>query len=322
MPATEKMTKRWCFTVNNPGEWKPEYKDGMDFLIWQYEIGENGTEHIQGYVRFANRKRMSTAKRELTDRAHMEPAKGTEADNKAYCTKAETRKAGTEPTEKGTFKGEEGKQGKRTDLEEIAQEIKSGAAMTTIAEKYPADFIRYHQGLQALQETIAPRPPVARDVTVWVWWGPTGVGKTHRARTAFPEIYDVIPGRDTWGHYRGEKEILFDEFNHELWTIQEMNRFLDKWRCPLSCRYRDKYAAWTLVVICSNSPPESWWPQHANSFLMNAFLRRISATTYVSTKEQEVLVSMIPSSSPTMSQPSPISNGGSDALPPQMQDDE
>jgi len=84
--------------------------------------------------------------------------------------------------------------------------------------------------------------------------------------------------REAWsgplGSYRGEKEILFDEFDHELWPITAMNRYLDKWRCLLDARYNDRYAAWERVVICANSNPQSWYPSAA-PLLLDAFRRRI-----------------------------------------------
>jgi len=43
------------------------------------------------------------------------------------------------------------------------------------------------------------------------------------------------------GATEGRRRFYFDEFDHELWPITAMNRYLDKWRCLLDARYNDRY---------------------------------------------------------------------------------
>ena len=54
MPVTEGAAKRWCFTINNPTSddkfWEDsEHEEQMDFIAVQYEVGEMGTPHYQGF---------------------------------------------------------------------------------------------------------------------------------------------------------------------------------------------------------------------------------------------------------------------------------
>lgn len=165
-------------------------------------------------------------------------------------------------------------QGKRSDLEAIAQAAADGKDPTWIAERYPGDFIRYHAGITKLCSLTGPKPPAERDVEIFVMWGPTGTGKTHRTMTTWPNAFAVIPGRDPWGMYNGEETIFFDEFDPSLWPVTAMNRYLDKWRVLLDARYNNKYGAWTRVVICANSNPASWYADQAAP-LQDAFRRRI-----------------------------------------------
>jgi len=77
----------------------------MKYLVWQMEIAPTtGMQHVQGYVRFSVKKELQTARRLLSDRAHLQEAKGTEQQNKDYCTK----EGGTEKTEHGEFDAEAG----------------------------------------------------------------------------------------------------------------------------------------------------------------------------------------------------------------------
>ena len=136
-----------------------------------------------------------------------EQARGSEEQNKAYCTKEDTRESG--PFEFGVYDKDAGKQGNRSDLAEIAMMARRGAALQEIADAHPGDYIRYHAGIQALHLLIAPPPPVGRDVTVTVLWGPTGTGKTHRVLARWPTCYMVDAGRDPWGNYNREAYYLF-----------------------------------------------------------------------------------------------------------------
>jgi len=285
--ATKGMSTRWCFTFNNaPTEWAPPTGTEIKYMVWQRERGAEGTEHVQGYVRFSSRKRLSAAKAWFcAPEIHMEVARGSEEQNKAYCTKEDTRIAG--PTEYGEYDKSAGKQGKRTDLDAIADMIQQGSSVKEVAIEHPGDYMRYHAGIEKFKQLMEPLPPNEREVQVTVLWGETNTGKTHRARTGYPEIYEVKPGRDPWGKYSGQAQILFDEFDDQKWTIQEMNRYCDKWRCGLDCRYADRYAAWTLVVICSNTEPYTWWPNSPQA-LRQAFWRRLTQMVEVLSKEQEV----------------------------------
>lgn len=107
---------RWCFTINN-FTLEPAFHASMDYLVYGIERGESGTPHLQGYVRFKCRKALATVKSLLDSRAHLEKAKGDEKSNREYCTKDGNFK------EFGTYDEKAGKQGHRSDLEDIAQDI-------------------------------------------------------------------------------------------------------------------------------------------------------------------------------------------------------
>lgn len=279
-------SNRWMCTVFD-NVWTPTFTPEMLFATWQRETcPETGRIHVHIYVRFQGRKRMQTVKN-IFMRAdmHCERAQGTEAECTDYCEKEPRLEAGTR-WNPNNYDGNIGKQGRRTDLEAISEKCSAGTSIREIALAHPGDFIRYHAGIQALHAQVAPRPPVARDVTITIYWGRTRLGKTHRVMTRYPDCYCVKPGRDAWGLYRGEECIFFDEFNWKQWPITEMNRYLDKWRVLLDCRYRDSFAAWTHVAICANSSPVSWysnedWP------LVEAFRRRIEHSSFLVLSQEQ-----------------------------------
>lgn len=269
------MSFRWTCTVHvrTRDEYDPSAictKDGVAFACWGFESAPTtGQLHWHVYIRFTSKKRLSTVKSFLErDDAHCELCKGSEQANIDYCGKHGDYGQIGEP------KPDAGKQGKRSDLEDIAEKVKAGATLQTIAEEHSASYIRYHGGIAALSTAIA-KPPASRDVEVLWLWGPTGTGKTHRILTAFPDCFSVTPGRSPWDGYTSQSLILFDEFSGELnWPLDMMKRYLDKWRLQLDARYNNKFAAWTRVVICSNNSPASFYPT-ASGPDIEAFRRRI-----------------------------------------------
>lgn len=87
-------SSRWCFTINNPTEddapvhWLK--KTGVQFCIFQREVGESGTPHFQGYLVVPERKYLGFMKT-LSPRAHWEVAKGDFRSQLVYCSKRKER---------------------------------------------------------------------------------------------------------------------------------------------------------------------------------------------------------------------------------------
>jgi len=269
----------------------------MAYLVYQTERGAQGTIHLQGYVRFNNKKRLLGAKALIHPQAHLEIARGTEAQNKAYCTKTESQFPGPHG-EYGTFLPTAGIQGKRTDLDKVTESIKGGATYEDIADQYPREFIKFTNGIRSLIEACTPLPPVSRTIQCWVLWGATGTGKSHRVRTEYPDAFLVLPGRDPWDGYTNQKVIIMEEFNWEDWPINTMKQILDKWRYRLQRRYHNGYALWEKVFILTNSDPLTWYPNAAMNDL-NALRRRLNVScrhvVSIDGTLQDILMNQFPS---------------------------
>lgn len=281
------MSKRWMITVFSD-TWVPTFTPDMAFAVWQRErCPSTGRVHVHVYVRFVGRKRFGSVKNAFARQdMHLEPCHGTEEECTNYVEKEESRiEAGARY---GEYEPTEGTQGKRSDLEAIAEKCKANVNLATIAMEHPGDFIRYHSGITALHTKVAAKPPVMRQMQVTVYYGPTATGKTHRVMNTYPECFVVVPGRGPFDMYNGEDVVFFDEFDWTSWSIFEMNRYLDKYRLILNCRYNNRYAGWTHVVICANSSPLTWWP-NAELPVVQAFRRRISGRVWrVASQQQDM----------------------------------
>lgn len=266
---------RWVFTVNNAGEYRPRWDvTAMEYLVWQMERGDSGTPHVQGYVRFKNAKTLAGAKNAIVcSEAHMEVANGNEQQCRDYCTKAETRIG--EPVEHGKFEPAKGKKGKRTDIDAMVVTIKGGATERMVAEQHPAEYMKFHAGIAKMCAFKAEEQAQApRDIHTTVLWGPTGTGKTHRARAGrgVADIYVAAPGRGPFDQYNRQRILVFEEFDYNKWDVEIMKECLDKWPMQLDARFTNKFAMWDHVIILSNRSPDEWYNMDNRK---PAFMRRL-----------------------------------------------
>lgn len=131
--------RAWCFTLNNPefAACALPVHAKERYVVWQLERGENGTSHIQGYIELQDKSRLAAMRRWLPG-AHFEERRGTPAQAVAYCIKPATRVEG--PFHRGE---QGGHQGKRTDLKEVQDAIRTGATKLEIYDRFPEVAARY-----------------------------------------------------------------------------------------------------------------------------------------------------------------------------------
>jgi len=292
------MSCRWMITIwpdKVPDGWgikEVEWPHTAEYWCWGLELAPTTQrQHYHVYMRFTKRVRFSQLLNALPDGAcHIEMAGGSEQQCRDYCWSmgkhVDKRLLRLHYSEVGSFKPDEGKQGKRSDLQAVATKVLEGSDMADIAKEFASTYIRYHNGIEAFARTVAPKPPAQREVRVYVLWGPTGTGKTHRVLTAFPDACSVSAGKNPWDEYTGQQTLLLDEWRSSEWPISQMNKILDKWKHTLQCRYRNVSAAWTRVIICSNDTPGQFYSDEPNPDMRAAFMRRIDARTYLVEKKE------------------------------------
>lgn len=131
--------KRFCFTLNNYDETELEslrarLSKEARYAIFGKEVGKEGTPHLQGYVSVSKNLRLSSAKKLVGDRCHIEKAKGTEEQNFIYCSK-------------GGLYEEFGRReiaGKRTDLEKFKESVKLGTlSVKELRDMHSDVFAKY-----------------------------------------------------------------------------------------------------------------------------------------------------------------------------------
>lgn len=254
LPANEEAGEhvKWpvCNSASPPIHWGD--KRGFRYMKYQVERAPTtGKIHLQGYLCTTVPMRLGELKKNYSTRCHWEKSRGSIEQNDLYVTKPESKVCG--PFELGT-RPEGGASKTHARWSTVKELITAGQTRNDILKELP-ELAPQFRGIDALIEAFKPPVAVSREISVFYISGPTGVGKTHHALTQFPNACLVrgayIPGK-SFDQYSDEKELILDEWSPFEWPLTLMNALLDKWKCPLSCRYQNKYARWQTVIICTN----------------------------------------------------------------------
>ena len=256
----------------------------VKYFVFGEEVGENGTPHLQGYVELKDKAKWTTVHNKLP-KCHVEGRKGPARKASLYCKKGEQPKAEWEQhgedgpnfglnarvTEEGVLSNP----GKRSDLESVADMVRSGKRLRHIAQEEPVTFIKYHKGIQALKMTlIEPRNQVP---TVKVFIGRAEAGKSRAAREWLEENFYVWhPQQKEWfDGYEGEKKALFEEFRGQL-PFGMILSLLDRYDCKIQYKGGICEFAATQIAITSPIHPRDWYHLIDQNDKIDQLLRRIT----------------------------------------------
>lgn len=199
MPSSTSRGPRqveWCFTLNNYTQEDADcllalVPDKLTYVFFGKEVAPTtGTPHLQGFVVVPKRmEKTGVIKIKPLDKAHVTAMRKEIDKNVEYCSKeGSTWEAGVRPVSK---------QGKRTDLEDIATRLSGGASLREIAVAFPGQFIRYHSGISALASVVRVKTfdsfegpfrwPYPEQIKSLIMCGPADIGKTTFALFLLPK---------------------------------------------------------------------------------------------------------------------------------------
>lgn len=252
--------KNWCFTVfglDAPHDWLEEVwgKGVATYLVGQEECAPTtGEIHLQGFVSFKQKKRLTWIKKNIHATAHFEPAKGTAQQNRAYCTKADSRVSG--PWEWGECVT----QGRTAGLEEACKLVAARATDEAIAQALPGVFVRHFRGLQELRRALKITPEQRTWLPeLWVLIGASGTGKSRWARETFPDAFWKSPGTAWWDGYWGQDTVVLDDFSGRFMPLTDLQHLLDGNPMQVEVKGSSVPLLARRIVITSNWPPEDWY---------------------------------------------------------------
>lgn len=268
------MNEHYCGTANNQTpSWLSACFASSDC---SYGIGveekapTTGTKHMQFYVQYNSRKRITTVFKQFPG-CHIESCKGSSEDNYNYVRKSLVTGDGAAPVQdslevvKGVIRTIQRKhtgQGSRSDLIDLKNRLINGElSIEDILLEYPDKYHQYGRTLEKIDELVQRkrRRPEVMPECIW-YYGPTGTGKSHRARQHEDDSTYYWPDDNGWWDtYNGEKTIIFNEFRGNI-RFKKLLEICDKWNCDLSRRGRGpaKCMANRIIITSSLHPSDCY----------------------------------------------------------------
>lgn len=268
-----KRDRNWCFTINNyaanEAEEKPDDQDVLrtlvpadaSYIVWGREVGDEGTPHLQGYVKTVNPVSLKKLKKLGFARAHLEPMQGTHRAAIDYCKKdGDWEEFGEQPC-----------QGYRSDLVGFKHRLDHGEQPVQVAEsdEHFATYVKYHAGMDKYAHHLrAKRIRTDRTMPkVYIRVGEAGSGKTRWLDEQF--------GVDGWARMPNptgswfitptvsdSDTVLIDDVGPS--KVPKVEEFLE-WtdRYPIEFNSKGSHLWWKPknIVFTSNCPPSEWWPK-------------------------------------------------------------
>lgn len=263
----------WMFTWNNYDGMPAlmDFKYGR-YMVWQEELGENGTPHIQGYLELTRGVRMS-ALRAVLPRAHWSVRLKDQQTCIAYCTKEDTRQAG--PYHEGTPTGG---QGKRNDIHDAYVDLRAGKTLEDILANHTAVFFKYQRGLMAAKLILEKPRDSSRDKKVLYFYGPPGVGKSRLAAEMAPLAFRKQPNSKWWDGYDGELDVIFDDLTSGWFTWSNLMQVLDRYGTSVETKGGSRQLLADRIIITSNKRPWELYKTEdgVSRHPIGALLRRIT----------------------------------------------
>lgn len=281
----------WMFTINNPivNDLPDRFTNNCEFITWQLEKGEQGTPHLQGYlVLKANPKNKNgRTKKWLLDTlapmgVYFEPRNGSHEQAVHYCNKpikdckckhclpVPERLAG--PWTFGQWSDVEGpKRGgavhKRT-VEDLLEDIKSGASDREVLDKYPRLAMSMTKGIERARLILSQDEPRTQPYCV-VFHGPTGTGKSHRAAMIMRNNGGGFTFRkgnsgnmwaDGYDPLR-HPVVCFEEMDGSFMPYRQLLRICDKWQLVLDTKGGAVNFCPKIIIFTSAKHPKEWYSE-------------------------------------------------------------
>lgn len=293
----QRKYRHWCFTAYKKPDIIKE-DDRVKYAIWQEEkCPDTERQHWQGYVEFKNPLSMEHVAKSIAEgeHVHVERRKGDRDSARDYCLKLETA-VPESMVEVGHWM--EGGQGRRTDLDEVAQMIKDGNSIKETGLVFPKEYIKYHRGMEKLKLLVDSNKTEEgwRDVKVVCLWGKTATGKSRRVREELNEAkltrkritgLNKGPNGIWWDGYIDQQVVILEDIDGSWMTITALLSVLDGYDCLLPTKGGFADAKYEIVICTSNLHPKDWYPNVPRAS-REALLRRFRVIEEVKDQRTEV----------------------------------
>lgn len=268
----------WFLTIKLTLGWIPEIGHRIAYIKGQQELGDKtGYQHWQAVVHTHEEENITDVRTLFPKGSWIQKAKAKGALN--YCHDERKRIPGTEPVELGTPVILRPRKSAKTEPRDWAGAI-TLARSGRIYEIPAAMCVQYYNTWNAMYADNCE--PMERNITVTVFWGRTGTGKSLLAKSESNMVHGGVYWKDNsskwWDGYKGEIAVVIDDFAGGV-SVGILQRWLDRYPLRLEIKGRYVAARFTEVWITSNVDPRDWYKE-ADAEVRRSILRRISREVY------------------------------------------
>lgn len=261
----------YCFTVNNYTDDHIKLLDEIEckYIVYGKEVGESGTPHLQGYIRFPTPRTISSVIKKMPG-AHIEIKRGTCEQAIEYCKKDgavyERGEAPITPSEKGA--------GEKRRFKEAFQAAKEGRL-----DDIPEDIrMRYYQTIKRIHEDHMPKPEPLTELQNEWRYGSTGTGKTRSAQEMYPDAYLKKANTKWWDGYTDQEVVIIDDFDkYHVQLGYELKIWLDHYPFIAERKGSSSMIRPKKIIITSNYHPSEIWD---DTKTLDPVLRRVKLIRY------------------------------------------
>lgn len=242
----------WMVTIREQ-DWAPTESCITTPIVYvkgQLEQGAGGYRHWQVYAQSPYAVTLRAVQSHFGGSCHVELSRSKAAE--VYVWKEDTRigdqfEYGNKPVKRNS----------KVDWEKIVELAKAGNADSP---EIPKDiFLRYYGALKTIAKDYSK--PEAMERTGWVFYGDTRTGKSRKAyNDAGKDCYFKNPNTKFWDGYRGEKNIIIDEFRGRI-DVSYLLMWLDRYPVRVEVKGSAVPLKGETFWITSNLHPKDWYPE-------------------------------------------------------------
>jgi len=239
--------RNWCFTLNNYTDEQVSIIKCIDckYICFGFEVAPTtGTPHLQGCIVFDNSARFNFVKLCFPESTHLELMRGRIEQNQVYCKKdGQWYERGIAPVS-SIVKG----QMEKARYVEAWDHAKNGK----FEDVEPALRMKFYRTIKQVHSDYMQKP-ADLDEPCGVWfYGVPGAGKSHSARTTFPDSYMKACNK-WWCSYQNQDNVIIDDFdlNHSC-LGHHLKIWADKYAFISETKGSNLFIRPKKIVVTSN----------------------------------------------------------------------